>query len=512
MANCCSAAQGGWLIWSQIEAASIRNTPLWMYGIGSVLTAAREFQALSSLPYIHPTLRDNVLLGQRPPVRPTDSKSYQQPPRNVSAQLWRALRTAYNFSQVRAIWEVANCNAYDISLLQGPPGTGKTRTILGILSVLLAGAIPEAENARVKSRSGQASVRITVGASLQVGTAKSSKGAGRRDVGDDFIDVCTTRILVCAPSNTAVDEIVYRLRTQGVIGQNGKKWFPEVVRIGVPGGRRQSQSARDVQRGPVRQSNARSLPEVVQRAHLDAIVEERRKISREHVSQIRKDVLRSAHVVCATLSGCGSQSLLEVLLQATAGSTNRSVQGYSGRADDSFTGFDAVIIDEAAQAVEPSALIPFKFNPRTVVLVGDPAQLPATLRSAEVERAGYGQSLFERLQRAGHPMQMLELQYRMHPDICEFASRRFYSGRLANAKEVMGVARWKRFHRKPAFRPFVFHNIAYGTQQRGSSRDGSTSYQNLAEIRYALALYNSIREQLSPACLLSLPSCLPVCP
>jgi superfamily I DNA and/or RNA helicase len=89
----------------------------------------------------------------------------------------------------------------------------------------------------------------------------------------------------------------------------------------------------------------------------------------------------------------------------------------------------------------------------------------------------------------------------MHPDICEFASRRFYSGRLKNAQEVMGGARWKRFHRKPAFRPFVFHNISYGTQQRGSSRDGSTSYQNLEEIRYALALYQSIREQLS--CLLA---------
>ena len=34
--------------------------------------------------------------------------------------------------------------------------------------------------------------------------------------------------------------------------------------------------------------------------------------------------------------------------------------------------FDAVIIDEAAQAVEPSTLIPFKFNPHRVVSEGVP--------------------------------------------------------------------------------------------------------------------------------------------
>lgn len=66
-------------------------------------------------------------------------------------------------------------------------------------------------------------------------------------------------------------------------------------------------------------------------------------------------------------------------------------------------------------------------------MVGDPAQLPATIFSREAQRANYGQSLFQRLQRGGHPKMMLDTQYRMHPSIASFASSRFYNGLLRYA-------------------------------------------------------------------------------
>ncbi len=56
---------------------------------------------------------------------------------------------------------------------------------------------------------------------------------------------------------------------------------------------------------------------------------------------------------------------------------------------------------QAAQALEPAALIPLPLlSPAgRVVLVGDPAQLPATVLSGAAAAANLAQSLFERLQR-----------------------------------------------------------------------------------------------------------------
>lgn len=58
-----------------------------------------------------------------------------------------------------------------------------------------------------------------------------------------------------------------------------------------------------------------------------------------------------------------------------------------------------------------------------VVLVGDPCQLPPTVLSKAAEASMLAQSLFERLARAGWPVQLLQEQYRSHPAISAFPSR-----------------------------------------------------------------------------------------
>ncbi|CAM9688473.1 unnamed protein product, partial [Choristocarpus tenellus] len=149
--------------------------------------------------------------------------------------------------------------------------------------------------------------------------------------------------------------------------------------------------------------------------------------------------------------------------------------------------FDAVVMDEAAQAVEPSSLVPFKFNPRAIVMVGDPAQLTATLFSREATDAQYGQSLFQRLQRGGHPKMMLDTQYRMHPRIAAFASERFYSGQLRSAEIVTEESHSQRFHCHPSFGPYLFHNVPDGRLKRNG-----TSLSNAEEGHYIVEMIKDL--------------------
>lgn len=73
-------------------------------------------------------------------------------------------------------------------------------------------------------------------------------------------------------------------------------------------------------------------------------------------AQVRSEILSSCNIVLATLSGAGSKAFID----AVSRNDNKSNSE-----------FRAVIIDEACQSSEPESLIPFKFNPTTVTLVGD---------------------------------------------------------------------------------------------------------------------------------------------
>jgi hypothetical protein len=275
---------------------------------------------------------------------------------------------------------------------------------------------------------------------------------------------------------------------QGVLDSQGKRMTDlSVVRIGQPCRdeyQRQGIETFGKSRGGPNalSANEENMVRIVERATLETLVEERRRAlaasdTRQHgatlkVADIRKQVLDQADVVCSTLSGAGSQPMLEVVLRMT---------GFK---------FDAVIIDEAAQAVEPSSLIPFKYNPQAVVLVGDPCQLPATVFSRTAKHANYHQSLFQRLQAAGYPVLMLEIQYRMHPLIADYPSQRFYQGRLVTGSQLLtSDTHTKPYHNDPSgrFRPFVFHNVSYSQE----STEG-TSICNREEAQYVVDLFEEL--------------------
>lgn len=127
--------------------------------------------------------------------------------------------------------------------------------------------------------------------------------------------------------------------------------------------------------------------------------------------QIQSDILNSHQIIASTnaTSGC------DLLVDAH---------------------FDWVIMDEAAQASLPSAMIPIiKCN--RFVLVGDHYQLPPVVINQEARELGLDQSLMDYLaNQYPYYLSQLNVQYRMHEDINNLVSSMFYNNQLIPANQV----------------------------------------------------------------------------
>jgi hypothetical protein len=197
--------------------------------------------------------------------------------------------------------------------------------------------------------------------------------------------------------------------------------------------------------------------------------------------QAVREVFEGSDIVCTTLAG--ASQLPNAYQRADAGwltclCDGANTNAAAGAADGASGGggggrrgvagalaaamtFDAVIVDEAGQAVEPEALTPlrlsimghvnasrgFRSRPmsssapsgdycKRLVLVGDPLQLPATVLSRNAAMAGLDVSLFERLAAAGVKPMLLRTQYRMHGEIAKFSSMHFYRGLVRDAPSL----------------------------------------------------------------------------
>ena len=131
--------------------------------------------------------------------------------------------------------------------------------------------------------------------------------------------------------------------------------------------------------------------------------------------QIETDILDSTHIVLTTLGTSGCRAL------------------------ESSAKFEVVVVDEAAQSVEPATLVALQLGSQHAILVGDPQQLPATIFSVSGRNTKYDRSLFQRLEEAGHEVHLLDTQYRMHPEISEFPRKIFYGGYLKDGPNVKSI-------------------------------------------------------------------------
>lgn len=114
---------------------------------------------------------------------------------------------------------------------------------MGIVGVLLAGGCPyptgQSPSTSTRGQGARFAVRkanpIRVGSSVSKTNSTNNlsiSGAGARVYSPQ--DKKNIRVLVVAPSNAAVNELVVRLCEDGVPGPSGGVIFPKVVRIGEP--------------------------------------------------------------------------------------------------------------------------------------------------------------------------------------------------------------------------------------------------------------------------------------
>ncbi len=228
------------------------------------------------------------------------------------------------------------------------------------------------------------------------------------------------RVLACAPSNVAVDNLAERLVRAGL----------RVVRLGHPA--RIHTSVRDV-----------SLAELVQAAPEQKLLRDVRRevdqgLRRLHRAKSRQDraaaraEVRTLRTELRQIESAITRGLVdgaEVVLATTVGAADALLAERP---------FDRVVIDEAAQALEASCWIPLPRGRRTV-LAGDHRQLPPTIHSEEAARGGLARTMFERLAESRHGptmARMLTVQYRMHERIAAWSAAHFYDGRLVAAATV----------------------------------------------------------------------------
>ena len=276
-----------------------------------------------------------------------------------------------NQSQRDALKTVVTAN--DVAFVHGPPGTGKTTTLVH-------------------------AIKLTVKEERQV--------------------------LVCAPSNAAVDLLAEKLSEQGL----------SVLRIGHPARVTEQSLSKTLDAKIAAHPHYGELREL--RKRMEQVRATAFKYKRNYgwqEKEQRRLLLQEAKLLKSdadTLEFYIVNDLLqnsEVICCTLVGSSHPVLRGKR---------FKTAFIDEAAQSLEAANWIPIIRSERAI-FAGDHFQLPPTIKSNEAARAGLSTTLFEKgIKRNPQAASMLQIQYRMHEHIMEFSSRHFYKNELVAHESV----------------------------------------------------------------------------
>ena len=259
-----------------------------------------------------------------------------------------------------------------ITIVHGPPGTGKTTTLIEAIIQLI------------------------------------SKGE---------------KILVSAPSNTAVDNIAKGLISEGVkllrVGNTSK--VDETIFSHTPEGMlANSKQQKEIKQLKIRAEEFRKMALKYKRSFGKAEREQRNLLFKE-VKNIRIEIKK--------LQAYNEEKLFadaEVIAGTPIGLYDAGINKMQ---------FNTLVIDEAGQCIEPLAWCIFPLAEK-IVLAGDHWQLPPTVLSFEAGRAGLNQSILEIAVENTPHVFLLDTQYRMRESIAGFSSKYFYNNLLQTAAHL----------------------------------------------------------------------------
>ena len=281
-------------------------------------------------------------------------------------------------------------SANDLAIIHGPPGTGKTTTIVHAIEH----------------------------------TLKSEK-----------------QILVCAPSNAAVDLLVEKLSEKEI----------NVLRVGHPARVTEKILKNTLDARVTLHDSYKDIKMI--RRETEEMFKKAKKFKRNFGAeerQKRNELYREArrlkaevkHLIYYITNNIIADA--QVIATTMVGSNNYQIKDMK---------FKTVFIDEAAQGLEAATWIPI-IKAERVIFAGDHQQLPPTIKSYEAAKNGMEITLFEKAINRNSADVMLQEQYRMNEKIMNFSSNFFYNNQLiANEK----VKNWTVFKND---RPLEFIDTA----------------------------------------------------
>lgn len=295
-----------------------------------------------------------------------------------------------NESQQRAVQTILKAN--ELAIVHGPPGTGKTTTLVQAIKALVC-----------------------------------------RD---------NQKILVVAPSNTAVDLLSEKLHLEGVnvlrVG-NPARVTERLMSLTLDGKMSEHPQTKEVKRLKKQAQEFKSMAYKYKR-NFGKSERDQRKLLFEEAHKIMKEVGNTEQYIIDDL-----MAKTQVVTATLVGSNHYTVR--EGK-------YQTVVIDEAGQALEPACWIPI-LKAQKVVLAGDHCQLPPTIKSEAAAKSGLSKTLLEKcVDLYPQAVTLLEEQYRMNEQIMGYSSQVFYKNLL---KAHASVAKRRLFAED---KPVVFIDTA----------------------------------------------------